>query len=136
MLGRTSASDTDGMDFLDIFRYRHKSRHRTERLACEISVKTGASSIPTTSTSLERSSILAGESIGVDGMLCESCDTTWSSEYLMSTAGLYISTFWFAKVALFNLLISSSVFPENIDPQITSIEPAFFAFSKNISLLL
>ena len=29
-----------------------------------------------------------------------------------------------------------SVFPENIDPQITSIEPAFFAFSKNISLLL
>ncbi len=31
--------------------------------------------------------------------------------------------------------MSSSVLPENIDPQMTSIEPAFFAFSKNISRL-
>lgn len=32
--------------------------------------------------------------------------------------------------------MSSSVFPENIEPQITSIEPAFFGLSKNISLIL
>jgi hypothetical protein len=32
--------------------------------------------------------------------------------------------------------MSSSVLPEHIEPQITSIEPAFFGLSKNISLLL
>ena len=74
--------------------------------------------------------------MGVDGMLWASCETTSSSEYLTSMQGLYIATFSLANCALFILLISSSVLPENIEPQITSIEPAFFALSKNISLLL
>ena len=38
-------------------------------------------------------------------------------------AGLNISTRWRANLALFILRISSSVFPENIEPQITSILP-------------
>jgi hypothetical protein len=38
-------------------------------------------------------------------------------------AGLKISTFCFAIKALFNLRINSSVFPENIEPHITSIQP-------------
>ena len=38
-------------------------------------------------------------------------------------AGLKISTRWRANLARFNLRISSSVLPENIDPQTTSILP-------------
>ena len=53
-----------------------------------VASKNCASSMPTTSTSLEISSMLAGESIGVEGMLCESCETTRSSEYLTSMHGL------------------------------------------------
>jgi hypothetical protein len=51
----------------------------------------------------------------------------------VSIAGLKISTFCFAILALLRRRISSSVFPENIDPQITSIHPAregmFFSMS-------
>ena len=55
-------------------------------------------------------------------------------------AGLYISTFKLAMRARLILLINSSVFPENIEPQITSIQPflcyVFFKRgSKNILYL-
>src|SRR5688572_8776358 len=68
-------------------------------------------------------------------MELESCETTSSSWYRLSIAGLKISTFCLANSALFSLLISSSVFPENIEPQITSIHPLrlpWLLFSKNI----
>ena len=42
---------------------------------------------------------------------------------MLSIAGLNISTRCFANFALFILRINSSVFPENIEPQITSIRP-------------
>src|SRR5574344_2113246 len=44
--------------------------------------------------------------------------------------------FWFANWALLSLLISSSVFPENIDPHITSMHPDFLVFSENIFVTL
>ena len=37
--------------------------------------------------------------------------------------GFWIWSIWCASKALFSRLISSSVFPENMDPQITSIQP-------------
>ena len=37
--------------------------------------------------------------------------------------GLNISTLRFAILARFSLRINSSVFPENIEPQMTSIQP-------------
>jgi len=46
--------------------------------------------------------------------------------------------FCFANLARFNRRISSSVLPENIDPQITSIHPFCFElsteFSKNMAV--
>ena len=71
----------------------------------------------------ESKSILADESSGVEAMLCPSCVTTSSSEYLVSIAGLKIYTFCLANLARFSRRISYSVLPENIDPQITSIRP-------------
>lgn len=68
-------------------------------------------------------------------MLCKSCETTSISEYLTSTAGLKIRIFWLANWALLILLISSSVFPENIEPHITSMQPVFLGFSEYIVLL-
>ena len=50
--------------------------------------------------------------------------------------GLNVAIFCLANWALLSLLMSSSVFPENMEPQITSMQPDFFAFSKNISLTL
>lgn len=41
-----------------------------------------------------------------------------------------------ANSARFRRRISSSVLPENIEPHITSIQPFWLAFSKNILLLL
>ena len=41
MIGWTSAFHADGMYLLDVFSYGHKSRHRTERLAKEVCVKSG-----------------------------------------------------------------------------------------------
>lgn len=41
-----------------------------------------------------------------------------------------------ANWARLSLLMSSSVLPENMEPQITSMQPDFFSFSKNISLTL
>lgn len=87
------------------------------------SSKNWASSMPTTSISEVKSRMLAEESTGVDGMELLSCDTTFSSEYRTSMEGLNISTRCRAKVARLRRRISSSVFPENIEPQITSIRP-------------
>ena len=74
--------------------------------------------------------------MGVQEMLCESCETTSRSEYLLSIVGLNVAIFCFANCALLSLLINSSVFPENIEPQITSIHPDFFVFSENIFVFL
>ena len=74
--------------------------------------------------------------MGVQEMLWESCETTSRSEYLLSMVGLKVAIFCFANCARLSLLMSSSVFPENIEPQITSMQPVFFAFSKNISVTL
>lgn len=67
--------------------------------------------------------MLADESIGVDMICFWSWLTTSSSEYLTSMAGLKISTFWRANCARRRRRMSSSVLPENIDPQTTSILP-------------
>ena len=40
VVGEAAALHTDGMDFLDILGHCHKGRHGTERLTCEICVKT------------------------------------------------------------------------------------------------
>ncbi|CCY65947.1 unknown [Prevotella sp. CAG:1124] len=79
--------------------------------------------MPTTSMSEDSSSIDDEESTGVLGIEWRSWLTTSSSEYRVSMAGLKISTFCLANSARFNLLISSSVLPENIEPHITSILP-------------
>ena len=50
--------------------------------------------------------------------------------------GLNVAIFCLANWALFSLLMSSSVLPENMEPQITSMQPDFFVFSENISLYL
>ena len=102
---------------------------RTPRLANSLhtstrpSSKNCASSIPTTSISVESSNILADESTGVDAIELLSCDTTSSMEYRVSMAGLKISTFCRANCARFILRMSSSVLPENIEPHITSMRP-------------
>ena len=80
--------------------------------------------------------MLSDESTGVESIALESCEMTSSCEYLVSMAGLNISTLRFANLALFNLLMSSSVLPENIDPQITSMLPALLLLSKNISVAI
>ena len=49
-----------------------------------------------------------------------------------SIDGLKISTLRLANCARFMRRISSSVLPENIEPQITSIQPLCLLFSKNI----
>jgi hypothetical protein len=64
-----------------------------------------------------------GDETGVDRMALASCDTTSCSENLVSICGLNISTVCRAILARFSLRINSSVLPENIDPQITSIQP-------------
>lgn len=53
----------------------------------------------------------------------KSWDTTEFSSYRVSVFGLNISTFSLAIWARRSLLISSSVLPENIDPQMTSMLP-------------
>ena len=50
--------------------------------------------------------------------------------------GLKIAMVWLANWALFKRRISSSVLPENMEPQITSMQPDFLKLSENISLLL
>ena len=85
--------------------------------------KNCASSMPTTSVSDPKSRMLAEVSTGVEWMEFPSCDTTFSSSYRVSMAGLKISTLWRANSALFSLRISSSVLPENMEPQMTSILP-------------
>ncbi|OPZ96167.1 MAG: hypothetical protein BWY72_01783 [Bacteroidetes bacterium ADurb.Bin416] len=52
-----------------------------------------------------------------------SWETTLVSEYRVSMAGLKISTRCLAMVARFSRRMSSSVLPENMEPQITSIRP-------------
>jgi len=73
------------------------------------SSKNCASSIPTTSQLSASKRIFAAAGTGVERISLASCDTTFSSSYRMSTAGLKISTFCFANWALFSLRISSSV---------------------------
>ena len=79
---------------------------------------------------------LASLGIGVERIALASCETTSSSEYRTSMRGLKISTRRRANSARFRRRISSSVLPENIEPHITSIQPFWLAFSKNILLLL
>ena len=98
--------------------------------------KNCASSMPTTSTSEVISRIFCAESTGVERIALASCETTSSSEYRTSMRGLKISTRRRANSARFRRRISSSVLPENIEPHITSIQPFWLAFSKNILLLL
>jgi hypothetical protein len=62
-------------------------------------------------------------STGVEGMEFELCDTNAFSAKRVSAFGLNISTLKRAILARFNLRISSSVLPENMEPQITSILP-------------
>ena len=50
--------------------------------------------------------------------------------------GLKVAIFCLANWARLSRRISSSVLPENIEPQMTSMLPDFFVFSKNISLTL
>src|ERR1700712_2443601 len=87
------------------------------------SSKNWASSIPTTCTSLPSNKIDEELSTGVDCMELALCDTTAVSSKRVSVFGLNISTFKRAICARRSLRISSSVLPENIEPQITSILP-------------
>ena len=82
-----------------------------------------ASSMPTTSMSDESSKMVPEVSTGVLTMELRSWLTTSSSEYLVSIAGLKISTRCLANTARLTRRMSSSVFPENIDPHTTSILP-------------
>ena len=43
--------------------------------------------------------------------------------------------FWLANCALFSLLMSSSVLPENIEPHITSMQPDFIGFSEYMAFV-
>src|SRR5690606_6954493 len=54
--------------------------------------------------------------------------------YLRSTEGLKISTRRCAIWGLLSLRISSSVFPENMEPQITSIQPFPFVYNGSINI--
>jgi hypothetical protein len=51
-------------------------------------------------------------------------ETIFTAWYRVSITGLKISTFCLAINARLSLRMSSSVFPENMQPQITSIHPA------------
>src|SRR5690606_1814991 len=75
------------------------------------------------STSFESRRIFCELSIGVEWISFVSCETIFTSSYRVSMAGLKISTLRLAIFTRFSLLISSSVFPLNIDPQTTSIHP-------------
>jgi hypothetical protein len=87
---------------------------------------------------VEKSKAIDGKSIQPGDVVLglASCETTSSSEYRTSMRGLKISTRRRANSARFRRRISSSVLPENIEPHITSIQPFWLAFSKNILLLL
>jgi hypothetical protein len=71
----------------------------------------------------------------VEGIEFELCVTSAFSAYRVSALGLNISTFSFAIVARFNLRINSSLLPENIDPQITSMLPPYSLLRLKISSL-
>ena len=75
----------------------------------------------------ERRRISFENCTGDDRIEFSLCDTTFVSLNLVSVLGLKISTCCLAMNARFNLRRSSSVFPENIDPQMTSIQPVFLS---------
>ena len=85
--------------------------------------KNCASSMPTTSTSWASNNIFWELSTGVLLMKLVSWLTIFTSSYRVSIAGLKISTFKWAIFTRFSLRINSSVFPLNMLPQITSIQP-------------
>jgi len=94
--------------------------------------KNCASSMPITCTSPASNSIEEALSTGIDGMEFALCDTSAFSKYLVSFLGLKIPTVNLAILARFNLLISSSVLPENIAPQTTSMLPPNSLFCLKI----
>ena len=55
------------------------------------------------------------------------------NEKIRSNSFIGFGTFFLAILALFNLRISSSVFPENIEPVITSIQPYELLLSTTFS---
>jgi hypothetical protein len=61
-------------------------------------------------------------------------ETTSLREYLVSVVGLNISTRCLAISARRKRQISSSVFPENIEPEITSIHPLLRPLFKLLSI--
>ena len=85
--------------------------------------KNWASSIPTTRMWPLKGKMAVAFSTAFEGMELRLCDTKALLSYLVSATGLNISTLILAIRARFTRLISSSVLPENIDPQITSILP-------------
>ena len=66
---------------------------RVWQTSTRLSSKNWASSMPTTCTSPGRSRISDGDDTGVDSILWKSCETTSTSEYLRSIAGLNMAIF-------------------------------------------
>src|SRR6185436_20940232 len=82
--------------------------------------------MPTTSVSASIfSSISAAERLFDESCRISEWETIWLSEKRESNSGLKTCTFCRAIFARRKRRISSSDFPENIDPAITSTQPAF-----------
>ena len=107
--GRVTAAHADGMHLVHILGHGHQSGHRAERLAKIVHVQSG-SYHPDTG----RGQLPAHVNYPV-----------------VEELGLV-----YAHHVHIPRQISSSVLPENIEPQMTSIQPGFFAYSENIFLLL
>lgn len=159
MVRQVAAPYADGVYFGYVLRRSHQRRHRSEGLAREVHVEArhdyphpAVGQLPADlhQSLVEElrlvdahdiaseviSRIFCAESTGVERIALASCETTSSSEYRTSMRGLKISTRRRANSARFRRRISSSVLPENIEPHITSIQPFWLAFSKNILLQL
>src|SRR5438874_3131960 len=85
-----------------------------------------ASSTPTTSVRQSiRCSMSLVDSSGSDFIRRSPWETISEAEYRLSIAGLNTCTRFLAIIARRRRRIRSSLFPENIGPQMTSIQPRF-----------
>ncbi len=102
---------------------RTPARVRRSATSQILSSKNWASSIPTTSIPTARAGMAAGLATGIQGMREASCETMCTVSYRVSVAGLKMPACLPAICTRLSLRINSSLLPENMQPQMTSIQP-------------
>ena len=148
IVGRVAALDADGVDFRDILGHCHKGGHGAERLAAEIGIQAGYDYPDAHAGELlhyvdyahvEELGLVDADHVNVSGEEQQAAGRLHGGRD--DGVGIMAHHFFFGvadvdpgleNLALLSLRINSSVLPENIEPQMTSIQPGVFAFSINI----